>query len=156
MNSLEDRHLIERLYEASQAGVSIDLIVRGACCLRPGVPGLSENIRVISVVGRLLEHSRLFYFRAAATDAVDGIFYIASADWMSRNMHRRVELAIPIEERGLKEKMWQVITIMLDDHRQAWEMQPDGFYIRRNFVQGKNPLGTHEALMAIRTGSAAS
>jgi len=153
MNSLEDRHLIEKLYEASQAGVSIDLIVRGACCLRPGVPGLSDNIRVISVVGRLLEHSRIFNFRSAATDVVDGKFYIASADWMGRNMHRRVELAFPIEDRPLREKIWQVLSIMLDDHRQAWEMQPDGFYIRRSFLQGKNPLGTHEALMSIRSGS---
>jgi polyphosphate kinase len=152
MNSLEDRHLIEKLYEASQAGVSVDLIVRGACCLRPGVPGMSDNIRVISVVGRLLEHSRIFYFRSAAVDAIDGKFYIASADWMSRNMHRRVELSLPIEDRPLREKIWQVLTIMLDDHRQAWEMQPDGFYVRRSFVQGKNPLGTHEALMAIRGG----
>ena len=120
------------------------------------MPGLSDNIRVVSVVGRLLEHSRVFYFRSAAVDSVDGKFYIASADWMSRNMHRRVELALPIEDRALRDRIWQVLTIMLDDHRQAWEMQPDGFYVRRSFVQGKNPLGTHEALMAIRSGGALS
>lgn len=149
MNSLEDRHLIEKLYDASDAGVPIDLIVRGACCLRPGVPGMSNNIRVISVVGRLLEHSRVFYFRQAATDAIDGRFLISSADWMGRNMHRRVELAIPIEDKPLREKIWHVLSIMLDDNRLAWDMQPDGFYVRRAFEAGKNSLGTHEALMSL-------
>lgn len=149
MNSLEDRHLIEKLYDASDAGVPVDLIVRGACCLRPGVPGMSENIRVISVVGRLLEHSRVFYFRQGAEDAIDGRFLLSSADWMGRNMHRRVELAIPIEDRPLRDKIWQVLTLMLDDHRLAWDMQPDGFYVRRAFVPGKNPLGTHEHLMSV-------
>jgi polyphosphate kinase len=154
MNSLEDRHLIEKLYEASKAGVAIDLLVRGACCLRPGVPGLSENIRVVSVVGRLLEHSRAFYFRNGTPDAVDGEFYISSADWMGRNMHRRVELAMPIEDRPLKEKIWHVFSVMLDDHRQAWEMQSDGFYIRRSFTPGKSTLGTHETLMGQRSDAA--
>jgi polyphosphate kinase len=148
MNSLEDRHLIEKLYEASQAGVQIDLLVRGACCLRPGVPGLSESIRVVSVIGRLLEHSRAFYFRNAAADPVDGAFYIASADWMGRNMHRRVELSIPVQDRPLRERIWHVFCVMLEDYKQAWEMQSDGFYMRRPFLPGKNPLGTHETLMA--------
>jgi polyphosphate kinase len=152
MNSLEDRHLIEKLYQASQAGVEVDLIIRGACCLRPGVPGLSDNIRVISVVGRLLEHSRCFYFRNAATDPLDGKFYIASADWMSRNMHRRVELALPIEDRVPRAKIWQVLQIMLQDYRLAWEMQPDGYYLRRSFENGRNPFGTHETLMGLKGG----
>jgi polyphosphate kinase len=150
MNSLEDRHLIERLYEASKAGVPIDLIVRGACCLRPGVPGLSEKIKVISVVGRLLEHSRAFYFRNGASDELDGEFFISSADWMSRNMHRRVELALPLRDRSLKQKLWHVFSVMLDDYRQAWEMQSDGFYVRRSFLPSKSPLGTHETLMGHR------
>jgi polyphosphate kinase len=150
MNSLEDRHLIQKLYEASQAGIPIDLLVRGACCLRPGVPGLSEHIKVISVVGRLLEHSRAFYFRNGATDEVDGEFFISSADWMSRNMHRRVEVALPIEDRALKAKIWSVFSVMLDDYRQGWEMQSDGFYLRRSFQPGKNPLGSHETLMGQR------
>jgi len=150
MNSLEDRHLIEKLYEASKTGVPIDLIVRGACCLRPGVPGLSEKIKVISVVGRLLEHSRAFYFRNGASDELDGEFFISSADWMSRNMHRRVELALPLGDRSLKQKLWHVFSVMLDDYRQAWEMQSDGFYVRRSFLPGKSPLGTHETLMGQR------
>jgi len=147
MNALEDRHLIEKLYEASKAGVSVDLIVRGACCLRPGVSGLSDNIRVISIIGRLLEHSRAFYFANGQTNHLDGDFYISSADWMGRNMHRRVEVAIPIEELSLKDKIWGVLSVILDDHRLAWEMQNDGFYIRRNLVPGKSNLGTHDALM---------
>jgi polyphosphate kinase len=146
MNALEDRHLIEKLYEASAAGVSIDLIVRGACCLRPGIAGLSENIRVISVIGRLLEHSRAFYFGSGQTDPCDGDFLIASADWMGRNMHRRVEIAIPIEDRPLKEKLWNVFRVMLTDHRLAWDMQPDGFYQRRSNQEGQNNLGTHDTL----------
>jgi polyphosphate kinase len=154
MNSLEDRHLIEKLYEASKAGISCDLIIRGACCLRPGIKGFSENIRVLSVVGRLLEHSRAFYFRNGCADPVDGEFYISSADWMGRNMHRRVELAIPVEDRPLKEKIWNVFSVMLEDHRQAWEMQADSYYIRRSHSPGKSRLGTHETLMGQRPDAA--
>jgi polyphosphate kinase len=150
MNSLEDRHLIQKLYEASQAGISIELLVRGACCLRPGVPGLSDHIKVISIVGRLLEHSRAFYFRNAATDEINGDFFISSADWMSRNMHRRVEIALPIEDRSLKIKIWNVLSVMLDDYRQGWEMQSDGFYLRRSFLPGKSQLGSQETLMGQR------
>jgi polyphosphate kinase len=147
MNSLEDRHLIGKLYEASQAGVDIDLIVRGACCLRPGVPGLSSSIRVISVVGRFLEHSRAFYFRNGAQDPLDGVFYISSADWMGRNMHRRVELAVPIEERALKERVWNTFEVMLNDSRSAWDMQPDGYYVQRGGRDGALDIGTHEIMM---------
>lgn len=154
MNSLEDRHLIEKLYEASQAGIKVDLLVRGACCLRPGVPGLSEHITVLSVVGRLLEHSRAFYFQNGAIDPVEGDFYISSADWMGRNMHRRVELAIPIRDRSPRERIWHVFSVMLEDYKQSWEMQSDGFYIRRTFMPGKNPLGTHETLMLHRNEQA--
>lgn len=151
MNALEDRHIIEALYEASNEGVAIDLIIRGACCLRPKTPGLSENIRVISIVGRFLEHSRVFYFRAGAPNPLDGCFFMGSADWMSRNLHRRVEVVIPIEDRGHRERVWQVLQVMLDDHRQSWEMQSDGTYLRRNVMNSSSPLGTHEALMAIAT-----
>lgn len=142
-NSLEERPLSQAMYKASQAGVSIDLIVRGFCCLRPQVPQLSENIRVISVIGRLLEHSRIYYFRAGAEDPIDGEFYIGSADWMHRNLHSRVEAIVPIEEKSLKEKCWEILNVMLNDQRQAWEMTATGDYHQR----GGSTQGTHLLLM---------
>ncbi len=157
MNSLEDQHIIEELYKASQAGVQIDLIIRGICCLRPKVKDLSENIRVISVVGRLLEHSRLFYFRNAKEDPSDGDFFIGSADWMFRNLHRRIEVSIPIEEKAHKERCMQIFNIMLSDIYQSWELNNDASYTRlrspqllnHNDAQNKEPLGPHELLMSL-------
>jgi polyphosphate kinase len=142
-NSLEERQISRSLYRASQGGVKIDLIVRGFCCLRPQVPGLSENIRVISVIGRFLEHSRIYYFRAGAADPVDGEFYIGSADWMHRNLHARVEAILPIEDRLLKEKCWEILQVMLSDQRQAWDMKPSGEFIQRTGAS----QGTHSVLM---------
>jgi hypothetical protein len=101
LNQLEDVGIIKRLYEASQAGVKITCIVRGFCCLRPGVPGLSENIRIVSVVGRFLEHARIFHFAAGQDDPVDGEWYIGSGDWMSRNLNNRVEAVAPVQDRFL-------------------------------------------------------
>jgi len=151
MNSLEEHDVCEKLYEASQAGVKVDLIVRGFCCLRPGVEGLSENIRVISVVGRFLEHSRIFYFRNAAEDPVDGDYYIGSADWMYRNLLARVEAVTPIENRACRERCWEILQVMLRDGRQAWDMQSDGSYIQRSpapdIESGPEALGTHRHLM---------
>jgi polyphosphate kinase len=153
MNSLEEQDVCEKLYEASQAGMKVDLIIRGFCCLRPGVKGLSENIRVISVIGRFLEHSRIFYFRNGAQDEVDGEFYIGSADWMYRNLLARVEAVTPIEHRSGRERCWDILQVLLRDGRQAWDMQPDGSYIQRNPVPGstdKGPevVGTHTYLMS--------
>ena len=147
MNAVEDPEIIALLYEASQAGVPVDLIVRGFCCLRPGVPGLSDNIRVISVIGRFLEHSRIGYFRNGALDVVDGEFYISSADWMERNLHQRVEVAAPIEDRPLRERCWQVLQAMLQDERQAWDMRPDGGYTQRRPSDPETQIGTHRLLM---------
>ncbi len=128
MNSLTDPQLIASLYEASIAGVKIDLIIRGICCLRPGLEGVSENIQVISLVGRFLEHSRIFYFQNAGSEEV----YIGSADWMRRNLDRRVEAIAPIEDSEISKDLQEILGIMLADNRQAWDLQPDGRYIQRH------------------------
>jgi polyphosphate kinase len=136
LNSLVDHEIIEKLYEASCAGVKIDLIVRGICCLRPKVPGLSENIRVISIVGRFLEHSRVYFFANAGEPEV----YLASADWMPRNFVRRVEIAFPIEDPGLRDEIVnEVLPNYLTDHVKARELQPDGTYVRLKPREGETP-----------------
>ena len=128
MNALQEPHLINALYAASQAGVKIDLIVRGVCTLRPGVAGLSENIRVCSVVGRLLEHSRVFYFFNGGQEDV----YISSADWMDRNFFRRVELAVPVTDKKLKKRVVdEGLKMLLADNVLAWTMDGDGNYSRK-------------------------
>jgi polyphosphate kinase len=127
MNSLVDADICELLYAASQAGVQIDLVVRGICILRPGIPGLSENIRVISVVGRFLEHSRLFYFRHGGR----GIYVIGSGDWMTRNLDRRVESLIEVREPEFQAEFDRVMDIYLSDTRSARELGADGVYVRR-------------------------
>jgi len=127
MNALIDPDIIKTLYEASQSGVQIDLIVRGMCCLRPGVPNVSDNIRVISIVGRYLEHSRIFYFHNNGQEEA----YIGSADWMQRNLDRRVEAVTPVEDPNLVQELSAILSICLADNRHAWELQPDGSYIQR-------------------------
>jgi polyphosphate kinase len=131
MNSLEDLKITNKLYEASQAGVRITLIVRGFCCLRPGVPGLSDNINVISIVGRFLEHSRLYYFGAGTADPLQGEWFISSADWMYRNLSARVETAVPIKDPAARARLSRLIDIMLQDHRNAWDLNSDGSYTQR-------------------------
>ena len=150
MNSLVDPPIIQALYRASQAGVSIDLIIRGICCLRPGVPGVSDNIRVISIVGRLLEHSRVFYFANNGDDEV----YIGSADWMPRNLTRRVEAVTPIEEQALKQDLQEILGIMLADTRNAWELQPDGQYLQRLPLPGAKPESSQAQLMKLAIAQA--
>jgi polyphosphate kinase len=127
MNALVDPPIIQALYAASQAGVKIDLIIRGICCLRPNTEGLSENIRVISVVGRFLEHSRIFYFHNDGQEEM----YIGSADWMTRNLSRRVEAISPIESPQAFLELQEILGILLADNRHAWELQSDGKYIQR-------------------------
>ena len=126
MNFLVDPDVIRALYRASQAGVKIDLIVRGICCLRPGIEGVSENIKVISIVGKYLEHARIFYFGAGGEEKV----FISSADWMPRNFHRRVETLVPIEDRELKEKLKTILEIQLRDTAKARILLPTGEYTR--------------------------
>jgi len=152
MNSLEDQEICRALYAASQAGVPIDLIIRGFCTLRPGLAGLSERIRVISVIGRFLEHSRIFHFLNGCDDPIDGEFYIGSADWMYRNLQTRVEAIVPIEVRAHRERCWDILQTMLRDRRQAWDLQSDGTYIQR--IAGAKDLGTQQAIMNFFRGGA--
>lgn len=152
VNSMEDREITEKLYEASQAGVKITIVCRGFCCLRPGVKGLSENIRVISVVGRFLEHSRIFYFGNGALDPVDGDWYIGSADWMYRNLSNRVEVAVPVRDDSAKRRLIRLMEIHQQDHRNAWDLHPNGTYTLRtppaDADQGSAMVkGTFETLM---------
>ena len=127
MNALVDEEIIEALYSASQAGVEIDLIVRGICCLRPGVPGVSDHIRVVSIVGRFLEHSRVFYFANSGEEE----FYFGSADWMPRNFDRRVEAVTPVEDMTLHPRLRSLLDTCLSDNRQAWDLHADGSYVQR-------------------------
>lgn len=150
MNSLLDPKMIAALYNASQAGVKIDLIVRGICGLRPGLKGVSENIRVVSVVGRFLEHSRIFYFQNQGQEEV----YIGSADWMRRNLDRRVEAVTPVEDPEITKDLEEILAIMLADNRQAWDLQSDGTYIQRQSAQGVKEESAHQILMDMALQSA--
>jgi polyphosphate kinase len=145
MNALVDPRMIVMLYQASQAGVQVDLIVRGMCSLRPGLPGISENIRVISIVGRFLEHSRIFYFHNQGNVEV----FIGSADWMPRNLDRRVEAVVPIEDPDIALDLQEMLGIMLADNRQAWDLQPDGRYVQRHPAQGSPEQNSQVLLMEL-------
>jgi polyphosphate kinase len=149
MNQLEDPEICLLLSKASQAGVPLDLIVRGLCCLAPGVPGWTENIRIRSIVGRFLEHSRIFHFAAGSADPLEGAFLIGSADWMHRNLSERVEAAVPIGNRRLRARLWETLDVCLADRRNAWEMQSDGSYVQLIPEPGNaaGSEGTQDALM---------
>ena len=142
MNSLVDAPSIQALYAASEAGVEIDLIVRGICCLRPGMPGISERIRVISIIGRFLEHSRLWYF---GNDGAEE-YYIGSADWMPRNFDRRVEAVAPVTGPALHQRLAALFQACLTDNRQAWELAPDGSWRQRR-PGGEPERAIHRTLM---------
>ena len=144
MNSLVDPEIISALYEASQVGVNIDLIIRGICCVRPKVKGLSDRIRVISVIGRFLEHSRIFYFSNGGEEQV----YIGSADWMPRNLDARVEVITPIEEGSLVKELKQILEIILADNRQAWDLKADGTYIQRSPKDGEPEMSSQKHFMS--------
>jgi polyphosphate kinase len=145
MNSLVDPQIIATLYEASQAGVQIDLIVRGICCLRPGLKDVSENIRVISIIGRFLEHSRIFYFFNSGQEEI----FIGSADWMPRNLDRRVEAIAPIRDPEIAKDLQEILGIMLADNRQAWELQSDGSYIQRRPGEDCPEASSQNTLMSM-------
>ncbi|MCA9239949.1 MAG: polyphosphate kinase 1, partial [Planctomycetales bacterium] len=149
LNSLVDRRTIEALYEASSAGVPIDLVIRGICCLRPGEPGLSENIRVRSIVGRYLEHSRILVFGEGASQQV----FCGSADWMPRNFTRRVEVMFPIEDPELRRRVLEeIIPIYLHDNQQARQLTSEGAYARVSPAADESPHSSQDELMALASG----
>jgi polyphosphate kinase len=150
MNALLDPQVIDELYMASQAGVKVDLVVRGVCALRPGIQGLSENIRVRSVIGRFLEHSRVFYFHNGGAEDV----YLASADWMGRNFFRRIELCFPVLDPALKRRVLREgLQPYLDDNGQAWAMDADGGYARVKPRRGRRRSAQEELLFTLATPS---
>lgn len=146
VNALTELQLINKLYEASQAGVQIDLIIRSICCLRPGLPGLSENIRVRSIVGRFLEHTRVYYF----SNNGDARIYCSSADWMDRNLFNRVEACFPIEDSALKKRIYQQgLLNYLQDNQQAWLLQSDGTWVRVESTEGETAHNAQQTLLSI-------
>jgi len=145
MNSLVDKKMIELLYQASQAGVKVDLLVRGICCLRPGVPGVSDKIQVTSIVGRFLEHSRIYYFRNGGDEEI----YLGSADLMPRNLNRRVEVLFPVQEKSLIRVLKeQILGTYMKEQAKARHMQPDGKYVRDPKADRKNALNSQETFIA--------
>jgi polyphosphate kinase len=151
LNALVDQPCIAALYRASRAGVRVDLNIRGICCLRPGLPGISENIRVVSVVGRFLEHSRVYAFeREGAWTA-----YISSADLMPRNLNNRVELAVPIEDPALRAEVLEAVELCLADNHNAWDLATDGVWTRREATSSEATVNAQEILMARHTARAA-
>lgn len=144
MNALEDTDITRELYKASRSGVRVELIVRDTCRLRPGVPGVSENISVISIVGRFLEHSRIYYFRNGGREE----YYIGSADMMNRNLQDRVEVLVPVDPPELKAELGEILDINLSDTRAAWDMKPDGNYVQRQ-PRGQNAPSCQEQLMEL-------
>ncbi len=146
MNALADREMIGALYRASQAGVEIDLIVRGVCLLRPGVQGLSDRIRVASILGRFLEHPRIYHFQNAGQDE----YYIGSADWRPRNLRHRVEVITPVGDPDLQARLDRILEIQLDDPL-AWELHSDGSYTRRPIPVGVDPVSSQERLLELAT-----
>jgi polyphosphate kinase len=136
MNSLSDSDVIRALYKASQSHVNIELNVRGICMLVPGVKGVSENITVVSIVDRFLEHSRIFYFYNSGDEEI----YLSSADWMPRNLERRVELMFPVEDPAIRERLKKALSVFLSDNMQSWELISDGSYKRRQSPSEDQPL----------------
>ncbi|MCC6616537.1 MAG: polyphosphate kinase 1 [Anaerolineae bacterium] len=150
MNQLEEDKTIRKLYQASQAGVHVDLIVRGLCCLRPGLPGMSENIHVRSIIGRYLEHSRIFYFQNAPTEQR---VYMGSADMMRRNLYNRVEVVFPVLDVRLQEQAIRTLATCLADNTQAWELQVDGTYVHLQPGEGERSIVSQEEFMRESMGT---
>jgi polyphosphate kinase len=145
MNAMDDPDIARALYRASRAGVTIDLIIRDSCMIRPGLPGVSDNIRVISIVGRFLEHARLYYFRNGGKEE----YLIGSADAMQRNLQSRIEMLVPVERLKLQRELRGFLDIQLSDRRSAWDMQPDGTYSQRTPAKGDEAKGCHQLLIEL-------
>ncbi|MBK8534798.1 MAG: polyphosphate kinase 1 [Candidatus Competibacteraceae bacterium] len=145
MNALEDKDITAALYRASQAGVKVDLIVRDTCRLRPGIAGLSERVRVISIVGRFLEHTRIYYFLNGETEE----YFIGSADCMKRNLESRVEVVTPVDHPELKQELRQILEVQLNDRRTAWDMQSDGSYVQRMPGENDDLRGSQQILIEL-------
>jgi polyphosphate kinase len=148
-NSLEETSICRALSKAAQAGVAVDLIIRGICCLKPIRSEHGSNPRVVSVIGRFLEHSRIFYFRNGQEDLLEGDIYIGSADPMYRNLHRRVEIAAPILHPAAKERCWEILTAAIHDSVLAWDLLPDGTYVQRKPDSATLSIGSHQLLMRL-------
>ena len=142
MNGLTEPNVIKALYQASQAGVKIRLIVRGVCCLKPGISGVSDNIEVTSVVGRFLEHSRVYFFENAEYQV-----YCSSADWMERNLRRRIEVSFPIIRKKLASRIIEELGAYLDDEVQSWAMQDDGSYLVKSISSCTKEVGVQSLLL---------
>jgi len=142
-NSLTDAKIIRALYKASQTGVKIDLVVRGMCCLRPGIPGVSHNIQVRSIIGRFLEHTRVYYF----LNGGDELIYLSSADWMERNLDKRVETCFPVEGKKLITRVKKELEAYLTDNTHAWVLQPDGRYVRLSPTGNQNSRSAQASLL---------
>ena len=149
LNGLTDPEIITALYRASQAGVDVALVVRGVCTLRPGVVGLSERIRVVSVLGRFLEHARIYAF----TNDADAEYYIGSADWRVRNLRRRVEVVTPVRDAVARARLDAILDAELDDPT-AWDLDPDGGYQRRAPAPGRDPRSAQERLLGLASAIA--
>ncbi|MGM0691762.1 MAG: polyphosphate kinase 1, partial [Pseudomonadota bacterium] len=144
MNALIEKRVIEALYEASQAGVTVELVIRGVCCLKPGIPGVSENIHVRSVMGRFLEHPRVFYFQ---NDGEEELF-LSSADWMPRNFFARVETAFPVDTPEIRARVIdEAFDRYLADNTGAWELTPAGEYRRITLAKGEKPFNAQQSLI---------
>jgi len=145
MNQLQDPEIIRELYRASRAGVPITLNIRGLCCLRPGISGLSDNIRVFSVLGRFLEHGRIYGFENDGSPE----YFFGSADWMKRNLDRRVETIAPVEEPTLIAEVEEILTVAENDNYSAWDLQPDGSYVRRRPAEGEDPRSSQQTFIEL-------
>ncbi len=145
MNQLQERHIIAELYRASVAGVPIRLNVRGLCCLRPQVPGLSENIEVFGVISRFLEHSRIYRFVNGGAPEL----YVGSADWRKRNLYRRVETIAPVADAGIRDELARILEVYERDNCTVWDGRPDGTYLRRRPAPGEEPRPCQETFIRL-------